>query len=186
MIRAGRIENFVSEFRLKITRRKKMKLSKLLKRLSSICFLLMWIPFAMVMINGPLSMASGNLSDIEAAGDIFSSPWMYAMGALFAGTFIFFIGSMVVGGLANKRVIAKGQDAEAKILSITDTGTRINDNPVVDFSLQVQPANFPAFIAQARQTVSMIHLPSLQPGKSVYVKYVPGNDHVAIVGVKQN
>lgn len=161
-----------------------MKLAKLLKRLSSICFLLMWIPFVMVMINGPLSMMSGNLDDIQAAGSIFSSPWFYAMWALFAGTFIFFIASLIVGGISNRRVIANGQDAEAKILAIADTGTRINDNPVIDFSLQIQPANFPAFVAQARQTVSMIHLPSYQPGKIVHVKYVPGTDQVAIVGVK--
>ena len=161
-----------------------MKLAKLLKRLSSICFLLMWIPFAMVMISGPLSMASGGIEDIEAAGSIFSSPWMYAMWSLFAGTFIFFIASLVVGGIANQRVIADGQDAEAKILAISDTGTRINNNPVIDFSLQIQPANFPAFHARARQTVSAIHLPSYQPGKVVFVKYVPGTDHAAIVGTK--
>lgn len=161
-----------------------MKIAKLLKRLSSICFLLMWVPFAIVMINGPLSMVSGNLDDIQSAGSIFSSPWMYVMWTMFAGTFIFFIASMVVGAISNQRVIATGQNAQAKILAIADTGTRINDNPVIDFSLQVQPASYPAFLAQARLTVSVIHLPSYQPGKTVNVKYVPGTDRVAIVGPK--
>ena len=161
-----------------------MKLAKLFKRLSGICFLLMWIPFAMVMINGPLKLATGNIQDAQAVESIFTSPWMYAMGALFAGTFIFLIASLIVGGLSNQRILSSGQEAEAKILAIADTGTRINDNPVIEFSLQIQPANYPAFVAQARQTVSIIHLPSYQPGKIVNVKFIPGTDQVAIVGAK--
>jgi len=161
-----------------------MKLAKLLKALSGICFLLMWIPFAMVMINGPLRLATGNPEDMQAAESILTSPWMYAMWALFAGTFIFLIASLVIGGLSNRRILASGQDAEAKILAMTDTGTRINDNPVIDFSLQIQPASYPAFVAQARQTVSVIYLPSYQPGKILNVKFIPGTDKVAIVGPK--
>lgn len=161
-----------------------MKLAKLLQWLSGICFLLMWIPFAMVMINGPLRLATGSLEDMKAVESIFTSPWMYALGALFAGTFVFLIASMIVGGLSNQWTLASGQEAEAKILAIAETGTRINDNPVIDFSLQIQPANYPAFVAQARQTVSIIHLPSYQPGKIVNVKFIPGTDKVAIVGPK--
>jgi hypothetical protein len=163
-----------------------MKLAKILKWLSSICFLLMWIPFAMVMINGPLRLMSGNIEDMKAVESIFTSPWLYMMGALFVGTFVFFIASLIVGAISNQRILAGGQEAEAKILDIRDTGTRINDNPVIDFSLQVQPANYPAFVAEARQTVSIIHLPSYQPGKIVNVKFVPGTDKVAIVGAKYN
>lgn len=163
-----------------------MKLAKLLKRLSSISFLLMWIPFAMVMIGGPLKMISGNPDDIPTAGSIFSSPWMYAMGALLAGTFIFLIASLIVGAVANRIIISEGENAEAKILAIADTGTRINDNPVLDFSLHIKPSNYPAFVAQARQMVSAVYLPLFQPGKIVYVKYVPRTDRVAIVGAKQS
>jgi hypothetical protein len=161
-----------------------MKSAKLLKRLSSICFLLMWIPFAAVMIKGPLSLATGDPEAAQTAESLLTSPWMYALGVLFAGTFIFFIASLIIGGLSNRRILASGKDAEAKILTIADTGTRINDNPVIDFSLQVQPASYPAFVAQARQTVSAIHLSSYQPGKIVTVKFIPGTDQVAIVGLK--
>lgn len=161
-----------------------MKLAKLLKKLSSICFLLMWILFLMVMINGPLRLATGNLEDIKSVESIFTSPWMIAMWALLAGTFIFLIASLVTNGLSTQRILATGQHGEARILAISDTGTRINDNPVIDFSLQVQSGNYPSFAAQARQTVSMIHLPAYQPGKIVNVKFVPGTDGIAIVGPK--
>ena len=161
-----------------------MKSAKLLKRLSNICFLVMWIPFAMVMINGPLRLATGGPVDLQSVESVFTGIWMIALGALFAGTFIFFIASLLVGALANQRILATGQDGEATILSVADTGTRINDDPVIDFSLHVQAANYPAFAALARQTVSMIHLPAYQPGRIVSVKFVPGTDHVAIVGPK--
>jgi hypothetical protein len=160
-----------------------MKLARLLRKLSGICFLLLWIPFALVMINGPLKLATaGSIEEMQNVGSIFLSPWMFALGALFAGTFIFLIASLVVGALANQRILATGQDAVAKILAIKDTGTRINDNPVIEFSLQVQPPNYPAFTGQARQTVSLIHLPSYQPGGLVNVKFVPGTEAVAITG----
>ena len=161
-----------------------MKLARILRILSGLCFLLMWIPFAMVMINGPLRLMSGNIEDMRAVESIFTSPWLYLMGAFFAGTFIFMIASFVVGAVSNQRILATGQDAEAQILAINDTGTRINDNPVVEISLRVRPANFPEFVANARQTVSIVHLPSYQPGKIVHVKFVPGTDRVAIVGPK--
>ncbi len=163
-----------------------MKLAKLLSRLGGICFLLMWIPFEMVMINGPLKSITGNLEETQVGEYILASPWTYALGALFTGTFIFLIASLIVGGLSNRQILASGQDAEAKILHIADTGTRINDNPMIEFSLQIQPANYPAFVAQARQTVSVINLPSYQPGKIVNVKFIPGMDKVAIVEAKCN
>ena len=161
-----------------------MKSAKLLQKLSGICFLLMWIPFAIVMIKGPLRLLMGKPEHMQAAEAIFTSPWMYAMWALFAGTFIFFIASGIVSGISNRRILASGQDAEATILDIAETGTRTNDNPEIDFSLEVQPANQSAFYAQARQTVSIIELPSYQRGKVVYVKFIPGTEEVAIVGPK--
>ena len=152
-----------------------MKLAKFLNRLTVVCFLLMWIPFAMMMIN---------IGDMPAAESPFTNPWMVATSVLFVATFVFFFASLIVGWLSNKLILASGQDAQAKILAIADTGTRINDNPVIEFSLQVQPAYHPAFIAQAQQTVSLINLWSFQPGSIVHVKFVPGTDKVAIVGPK--
>ena len=150
-----------------------MRLAKFLDKLTVACFLLMWIPFAWVMIN------IGNMPTQES---FLANPWVYAMLVLFVGTFVFFFASLIVGWLSNQRILASGQDAQAKILAIASTGTTINDNPVIEFSLRVQPANHPAFVAQARHTVSIINLPSFQPGSILNVKFVPGTDRVAIVG----
>ena len=142
------------------------------------------------MFKGPLSIA---LNGPESAAKSVSQDFFGGIGiwiALIVGLGvlipILLVGSLIVGGISNRRVISNGQDAEAKILALSDTGTRINHNPVVKFTLEVRPPNFPRFQAQASQTISAIHLPSFQPGKLVNVKYVPGTDQVAIVGAKVN
>lgn len=165
-----------------------MKIAKILKKLGWLCFLLLWIPFGILMFKGPLSIALNGPESVaeNMGGDFFGSMGIWigliAFFAIMSG--VFMVGSIIVGGISNRRVIAKGLDAEAKILQLKDTGTRIKDNPVVNFSLEVHPQGQPAFIAEASQTISMLYLPSFQPGKIVHVKYVPGTDQVAIVGAK--
>ncbi len=168
-----------------------MKLAKLMKKLGWLCFLLMWIPFGIIMYKGPLSIALNgpeSIAENMSGGDFFSGMgiWIAVMVGMIILSSVLMVGSLIVGGIANRRVIATGQDAEAKILALRDTGTRINDNPVVNFSLEIHPVGQPAFVAEASQTVSVLHLPSFQPGKLVNVKYVPGTDKVAIVGAKVN
>lgn len=165
-----------------------MKLAKIMRKLGWLCFLLSWIPFGMIMFKGPLSIAMNGPEQVaeSMSADFFGGMgiWIGLSTGLIILMAVLFVGSFIVGGTSNHRVISKGQDAEAKILALNDTGTRINDNPVVNFSLEVHPIGQPAFIAEANQTVSILYLPSYQPGKIVNVKYVPGTDKVAIVGVK--
>lgn len=104
-----------------------------------------------------------------------------------AGVFLLF-GSILIPFFSNMRkknnILSQGQSAEARILEIADTGTRINNDPLVSFSLEVYSPVQPPFRAEVRQTVSVIHLPSYQPGKVVNVKYLPGTNEVAIIGAK--
>lgn len=101
------------------------------------------------------------------------------------GAFLIF-GSVLIplfsGMRAKNKILSQGQPAEAKILALADTGTRINRNPLVKFTLEVHPSLQPPFRAEVSQTVSVIHLPSFQPGKIVQVKYLPGTNDVAIIG----
>lgn len=156
-----------------------------MKRLGWLCFLLMWIPFGIVMFKGPLSIAMNGPESVaeDLTGDFFSGMgiWIGVMVFLVILSSVLMVGSLIVGGLSNRSVLAKGLEAQAKILQLNDTGTRINDNPVVNFQLEVHPQGQPAFVAEASKTISILHLPSLQPGKIVNVKYIPGTDKVAIV-----
>jgi hypothetical protein len=157
-----------------------------LRVLSLIFFLLLWIPFAMIMLTGPLSLVISG-PDAAIANGPESLLWgmgiwvVLTVGLGLAATF-FFIASLVISGMSNIMIEAKGQDAEAEIVSVSDTGTRINDNPVVAFSLNVRPMGHPHFAGQARRTISIVELPQYQPGKVVRVKFVPGKEQVAIVG----
>jgi len=163
-----------------------MRTANWLKILGVLCFLVLWIPFAMIMITGPLSIAICG-PEQAAAGqtNIFwqMTPWVILTIAFGVGATVFFIGSLIASGMSNILIEAKGQDAVAEILSINDTGTRINDNPVINFSLRVRPMFQPEFLGQARRTISIIELPQYQPGKTVRVKFVPGKEQVAIVGL---
>ena len=106
---------------------------------------------------------------------------------IFTGVFLI-IGSSLLSFFAslraNKKILLLGQPAEAAILALADTGTRINNNPVVNCSLEVCPPSQPPFRVEVRAMVSLIHLPSYQPGKIVNVKYIPGTNEVAVVGAK--
>lgn len=161
-----------------------MKVANLLRILALVCFLVLWIPFAMIMITGPLSLAIWGPEQASSTSVFWSmTPWVVLTTALGVAAAFFFIASSVAGGMSNILIEAKGQDAEAEILTIKDTGTRINDDPVVAFSLRVRPTTHAEFVGQARRMISIVELPQYQPGKIVKVKYIPGKDHVAIVGL---
>ena len=163
-----------------------MKIANGLKVLGVVCFLILWLPFAMIMITGPLSIAIWGPEQMAAGQtNVFwqMTPWVILTIALGAGATVFFIASLIAGGMSNILIEAKGQDAEAEILTIKDTGSRINDDPVITFSLRVRPTTQPEFVGQARRTISIVELPQYQPGKVVKVKYVPGKEQVAIVGL---
>ena len=129
---------------------------------------------------------------------VLSIPSSYS-GAVFTGGIILIVGGTLLGALmlfsailiplfsmmgSKNNALKNGTSAEAKILAVTDTGTRINHNPLVNFSLEVHPSAQQAFIVNVSQTVSVIHLPSYQPGKMLNVKYIPGTNEVAITGLK--
>jgi hypothetical protein len=161
-----------------------MQITKWLRRLSTICFLLVWIPFAVLMFKGPFSMMSSG-SQSTAENFLWDTGiWIGLIVTFAIGAAFFLIASLIVGSISNQRIINQGQSAEAKILALTDTGTRINNNPLVNFTLEVYSQTQPPFRAEASQTVSVIHLPSYQPGKIVNVKYLPGGNEVIIVGLK--
>jgi hypothetical protein len=100
--------------------------------------------------------------------------------------FALLLGASAVNWFLNQRILMKGADAEAKILMIKSTGEKTNNNPVIDFTLEVRPANHPEFMANARQLVRMENVANLQPDKFVYVRYLPGTEKAVITGLCQN
>ncbi len=155
-----------------------MDLSTIMRRAGWAAFTLMWIPFTTLMV----SMAG--MPDGEYAwGELplLARYSIVTMSLFFASTFILLFGAPAVSALVNRSVLAKGEVAEAKILSISDTGMTINNSPVVRLLLEVQPSNGPSFQAETERLISRLQIPLIQPGAMVKVKYDPDTQAVALV-----
>lgn len=81
-----------------------------------------------------------------------------------------------------KDVAETGTPATARILSLRDTGGRLNSNPAIEFQLEIQPAIGPAYTATTNAIISTVYLPRFQPGASIAVRVDPADpSKVAIV-----
>lgn len=107
----------------------------------------------------------------------------YAWRRRLASIAVLIIGSVTLGcaSLVNSfsgrkeacEIINIGIPASAIIERLIDTGTTINDNPVLEFVIQVLPADGPIFQAHAKALVSRLDIASFQPGRVVPVRYDP-------------
>ncbi|MEZ5344595.1 MAG: hypothetical protein R2681_03470 [Pyrinomonadaceae bacterium] len=148
------------------------------------------IPVAIV---GPLLFLG---QDPEKLMDYFASEYsaLIPIAAIAILISIPVIGSLMMTGAilipllfsmgSQRKILQSGLPADAKIIEVHPTNTMINNNPVVRFVLEVSTQSQAPFRAETSKTVSMIHLPSYQPGKMLEVKYQPGSNEVAIVGPK--
>lgn len=73
-----------------------------------------------------------------------------------------------------KEIAQTGADATAEVMSVQDTGTTVNENPVVILTLKITPAAGGAEIqTAAQQMVSRIAIP--RAGDKLKIKYNPAN-----------
>jgi hypothetical protein len=76
----------------------------------------------------------------------------------------------------NMKIRNTGISAEAKIISASDLGPRVNgNNPFMQFYLEVYPGLKEPFYAEAKGVVSEQSLHKYQPGNKIFVKYMPGD-----------
>jgi hypothetical protein len=72
-------------------------------------------------------------------------------------------------GTGNQDLIGAGVPARALVTSMRDTGTTVNDQVVVAFDLQVQPAGGPPYAVSHRQILPRLLMGAVLPGKLVQV-----------------
>jgi len=111
-------------------------------------------------------------------------PFIIAFFFLILSISMMFI-SLIAGSLKNISLMSKGKEARAEILSVKESGTRINENPVLDFRLKVYPENLPPFTSEAQQTVSILDIQKYSKGSFVKVKYDPVDMESAIIGTEK-
>jgi hypothetical protein len=149
-----------------------------LRRVGWILFGAMWIPFATIFI-GVIGMPDGSYDWIELpALARYSISLVLALGGT---STLLLVGAPILSGLRNRSLRREGLPARAKVINIWDTGTTINENPVVGLRLEVQPPGGSVFEAETEQLISRLLIPSIQPGMEVEVRYHPINDEVALV-----
>jgi hypothetical protein len=87
-------------------------------------------------------------------------------------------GQAALDGVQQQQWLAQnGADADAEVISVQDTGSSINMNPVVLLQLKVTPAAGAPFDTMAQSMVSRIAVP--RKGDKVKIKYNPA-DHSQI------
>lgn len=79
----------------------------------------------------------------------------------------------LTGESANQPVRESGVAASARVLEIWDTGTRLNDNPVVGFRLEVTLEDGSSYEAETKNVISILDIPQIQPGAVLPVKVDP-------------
>jgi hypothetical protein len=72
-----------------------------------------------------------------------------------------------------EQLAAVGIKGEATILSVQDTGMRINDNPRVAMVLDVRLPNMPSYQVQKTITISIVQLAQVQVGAVIGVLVDP-------------
>ena len=84
----------------------------------------------------------------------------------------------------DRSVIDNGIPARATILSVRQTGVMLNNQPQVEFQLEVHPPSGMPYQAQTKAVVALISIPKYQPGAEVPVKIHP-TDSSKVVLVPQ-
>ncbi|MGA9191963.1 MAG: hypothetical protein WBZ24_09540 [Anaerolineales bacterium] len=148
-----------------------------MRRIGWIVFRLLWIPFILIFV-GMFRMPPGSydwvdLPSITRIGIIGTA----VLGAL---AMILLAGSVVLSSLNNLDLQTDGMKAQATVLEVRDTGTTINQNPLVHLKLKVEPGNQPSFEAETEQVIGRLQVPQVQPGAKVAVRYNPYSHAVAL------
>lgn len=155
-----------------------MKQSNTMRQAGWLAFGLMWIPF-IILIVSMFRLPGGDYAWSELPPLVQFS--LVGVGVFFPMSMVLIVGAPIVSWLSNRAALARGVPAEAVILKISDTGTTINDDPVVRLLLQVHPPGQSPFQAETEQLVSRLQILQVQPGATVQVKYDPTNQAVALV-----
>ena len=147
------------------------------RQLGWILFGLMWLPFIGIFI-GLIGFPEGSYSWQELP--VITRYSLVAVAVLFAGSMLTMFGSALLSAVGNQRLRNEGQRGEAVILDMWDTGTTVNENPLVGFRLQVEPISGAPFEAETENLVSRLDVSQIQPGTRVPVRYDPRTKKVAL------
>lgn len=136
---------------------------------------------AIIGLVGGLVGTSIGFATIIITGDIISGI-IFSVVFIFVGTIMYRV--FIKPNMEYTRIIKTGKQATATILSITETGTRINNQPLVKFEVQVELPGVPAYTTTAKSVISYLQVSQFQPGTKVPVM-VDSANNMKIVFIRQ-
>lgn len=91
------------------------------------------------------------------------------------GTIGFSLRTVLRGPALRRKLAQTGVAGSAELLSIEQTGTRVNDQPMLRFKMLVHLPNRPPYTALHHEVVAQIRLSSIGPGVQVPVRVDPND-----------
>lgn len=99
----------------------------------------------------------------------------FIMGAIFLFTPFIILMFVAIMNARERIFIEKGIDARGEIVSVTETGTYVNNLPKLAFKIQVFRSGFAPYEVEHEAVVSYLSIPRLQVGAIVNIKVSPQN-----------
>ena len=94
-------------------------------------------------------------------------------------------GPLLLRHWATRQILAHGATAEARILDLTDTGNRFNEQPIIAIRLEVMPKDRPPYVAVVRRVVTIADADFISRGRVIMVKYDPANPRRVAIPLPQ-
>lgn len=115
----------------------------------------------------------------EKESDLNSTLEPFGLTILFGSVMLMVVGllgGMMAYSIKLGRIVATGEPAQAVILGMQETGTRVNNQPMIKFRLRVQPQDGqPPYEATTNRVISYMTIGSLGVGMTIPVKYDPNH-----------
>lgn len=89
-----------------------------------------------------------------------------------------------LGSPEEKRILATGRSARAKIISLGESKegiVTINEQPLVTLKLEVYDGNKPPYQVEIERIISRLEVPKLQPGAMLAIKIDPQNPQKVVI-----
>ncbi|RPI29041.1 MAG: hypothetical protein EHM70_16080 [Chloroflexota bacterium] len=110
--------------------------------------------------------------------------WM-PLGVLAISLVVVFATTLPFLKVLNQNEMKGGEPAAATVLKVWDTGTTINDDPLVGLLLEVRPLGMSPYQAEAKTIVSRLEIAMVRPGVTAQVKYDPKKpSKIAVVSIE--
>ena len=146
--------------------------------MGSVClFFAAWIPFIFVV----LEWHGGAIGDFV---QVTFGSWENLMFGMFGTSMIlFFLGTFVFPSIYERKFKRKGTESIGEIVELKDSGSRINERPVLEIKASIKEKNGLEKIKVGMKTPEMTEMHLYQVGASIRVMHIDGQEDMKVLGL---